>query len=182
MTGEIPQPERYVRPEARAFNVGAMSDEEITIIFRALDHLGDKPFGPDGPDHEISISDSLWEKLADDVRDLAARDPERVKGMVQGWATSEHAVDREFAASTTRSLIRYDYAFTRDTLVNLFVSEERLIGGISLLEAAMWSIENLMRDELTPEQIADFNASITAQGHDPLSPRSVPSAPPYPAS
>jgi hypothetical protein len=90
-----------------------------------------------------------------------------VKNLVSRCATSDDVVDIYFATSTAGSLVHHDYEFTRDTLLSIFVDPDRTASG-EASERAMFQIEALMRGELNPEQVEDFNAQIVRYGYDPL--------------
>jgi hypothetical protein len=154
MTHEVPQPERENTPAAQLFNVDAMSDEQIIAVFRGLEGL-------EFPTREVAdIVDGLFKQMAADMHDLVSRDPERVRNLVHRCEQSNDDASQLFSAYVAPVLVYYDYEFTRDTLISLSPIGEaarRNPGGIAG-DIAQWETEDLMRDHLTPEQIADFQA------------------------
>jgi len=174
MNHELPRPETSHTPEVRLFNVDAMSDEQIIVTYRGYwtvaNHLGNE----DTDDFDqMDIGDGLNEQVAAEVRDLASRDPERVKQLVTRTTASQEDSDQDLAANAAPALLNYDYAFTRDTLISITMGEayERCVSrGISssdsgsgyASETALGLMRELMRDRLTPEQIADFQAHAAA--------------------
>uniref|UniRef100_A0AAU2AB09 Uncharacterized protein n=1 Tax=Streptomyces sp. NBC_00093 TaxID=2975649 RepID=A0AAU2AB09_9ACTN len=139
-----------------------MSDEQIALMARSLDimarTLRDKPGTSD------NTCDAMFEGLASDVRNLAAQNPERVKELVGALTRSENSADRELAVTSVESLIGYDYVFTRETLLHLYLDrydhEDR--GGVG--EAAISVLHRLSENTLTPEQLADFNMCLRFRG------------------
>jgi len=87
------------------------------------------------------------------VRELTARNPERVKNLVFRNASSTQVADREFAASTVCSLVHYDYEYTRDTLIFLMVDQARReFSWDDACEVAHDEASLMMRDHMTPGQ------------------------------
>lgn len=152
--------ERLSRLERMKFNVERLSDEEIISLHRALYEVS-------GSDRK---ADSLWDDLTTDVRALASQSPDRVKNLVRrcsyptGYSID---VDQSFAAYVTPGLAQEDYTFTRDMLISLIAgnAHQRNLGGCAC-ELAENQLRLLMRDQLTPEQVADFNARL-APIYDP---------------
>lgn len=169
MIGEISQPEIGSVPEAQLFNVDALDNYQITMLYRALDAMAPASM-PEGEEAErqYAVCDSLWEKLAAEVRDLASRDPARVRELVSCSVQGDQA-DREFAAVTAGCLIDYDYGFTRDVLVMLYTDRNEWTSESSFLWAG-GTVARLMRDKLSPDQIADFNAQLVSYGGHELTP------------
>ena len=172
MAHETSRPEADKTTEAPLFNVDALDNEQIRVLYQALDAMApveeDMSLADETTRREREVGDALWEKLGVEVRDLASRDPERVKELVSHSAQGDKT-DREFAAVTANSLIDHDYSFTRDTLVALYVDESEW----SSESSRMWAggaIARLMRDKLTADQIVDFNAQIGTYGRDKVTP------------
>ena len=164
MSHDVSPAERYTPPEAGVFNVDAMEDEQILVLCRALDAAGAQGV-PEGLSRE-GMAVELLEQLDADLRDLAARDPERVKNLMARCVKSPYESDREVAAGVLPALLDYDYEFTRDSLIFLRVddgedrpSEERK--GRSN-DGAAGTIHELRQTRLTPAQIADFDARLAA--------------------
>ena len=111
------------------------------------------------------IADGMLTQLDADLSGPAARDPERVRDLVDQCIQSDKGPDHELALGIGPSLVNYDYAFARDTLVSLYIDG---LGGSD--EGAMMAIPRLMRDHLTPDQVADFNAHLEARGWEPMTP------------
>lgn len=144
----------------------AMSDEQIVVLFRGL-YLAEGEGNQDSdPFDQFVVASRIWGKVVDEVTDLASRAPERVRNLVAKCASSEDATDRDLAAFTAQSLVHYDYYFTRDTLISLIVDNFNLTHATYsyAAETARESIGYLMRDELTPEQAADFNDEYRRRG------------------
>ncbi|MFJ8252975.1 hypothetical protein [Streptomyces sp. NPDC094466] len=143
-----------------------MSDEQITYMARSLDAMASSVH--DAPDDSESVYDGMFEGLAADVRSLAERDPERVKGLVNALAHSEKSADRELAVTTAESLIDYDYLFAREALLYLYLDPmgHEDTGGV--WDAAVDVLHRLGQEKLTPEQYADFNARLDFMGHSEI--------------
>jgi hypothetical protein len=157
MQHEAAFPERSHTPDAPLFNLDAMSDREITVMYRGLAAAGDEiEESGEEPSH-LNTGDGLLNFLTEEVRWVATRDPERVKGLVQGLAASEDDADRDFAARTARSLVHYDYEFTRDVLFQL-MDEERADAS----EAAHFELNRIVGDGLAADQIAGLRADFVA--------------------
>lgn len=154
-----------------------MSDEQIIVLYRGIGAVAiawpqDRAAAINQEDLDIpdptQPADRLWSNLTADVRDLAKRAPERVRSVVQRCLASPKAIDREFAAYIIPGLINHDYAFTRDTLLDLaygYGEAPDYPHYADLPASAGDAIRFLMRDGLTPEQVADFQAH--AATYDP---------------
>jgi len=160
MTGEVPQPEQEGTPEVRLFNVDAMNDEQIILLNRALSATAEQETLEDS----FAMSGSLLNQLATDVRDLASRDPERVKQLVHRWAKSSESADREIAAEVASSVVHYDYDFVRDALIFIYAGMPDGESCLGASEVAAGAIPELIRDYLTPEQAGDFRARLSFYG------------------
>ena len=162
MTGEQlqppVQPERGYQPPEGLFNVDAMSDEQIVLMSRSFDAMARSL--RDEPGNDDCVYDNMFEGLAADVRGLAARNPERVKGLVRATIRSNCPSDQELASYVVPGLIDHDYYFTREALIYLYCDT----GDSQASEAAYAAICKLAKERLTPEQRADFNACLTFQG------------------
>lgn len=155
MHESTPRPERENPPYQRLFNVDVMSDEQILTLFTGM-HKG-------APGDPADTADPLFYQLSMSVRDLASRDPERVKFLLHRCEQSDDDVEHEVVGYTAQALIDYDYAFTRDALVSVYVGDAHSRSYSDVAHGASESaIRLLMRDRLTPEQQADFNARIAA--------------------
>lgn len=99
MTGEIPRPERVGPPVERLFNVDALNDDELVVIYRSIKAAAD--VAAEEGIEKAELGDNLCDRLALDVSDLAARDPERVKGLVNRCIMSNIRADQEFAVTTS---------------------------------------------------------------------------------
>jgi hypothetical protein len=163
MHHEAAFPERSHTPDAPLFNVDALSDKESTVIYRGLTAAADAIAESEEDPINMNTGDGLLDFLTEEVRWVATRDPERVKGLVQGLAASADEADKEFAARTTRSLVHYDYAFTRDVLFQLL--DEPYAADAS--EAAHFELNRMPQDGLTSDQIADLSARFTTRGFGP---------------
>ena len=164
MMHEIPRPEIIHEPEARLFNVDAMSDDQIIVLARGLTGVLDSEEVGGGRRHGDTAVGMLTQ-LETDLSGLASRDPERVRGLVEQCMQSDMGADHELALGVAPSLAGYDYEFTRDTMISLLIDG---LGGAD--EEAILAIPRFMRDQLTPDQVADFNAHLQARDHDPMHP------------
>lgn len=170
MTGEISQLEREAAPESQVFNVDAMSDDQIIVLYRAFGEIAHSAASGDGGIEEedigiesndaVAVGDGMWNQLVAGVRDLVARDPQRVRALMGRCVGSPVEIDREFAVEITPALIDYDYFFTRDTLVRTALYQDDLNSpSFSDARDSAWDqVAKLMRDRLTPEQVVDFQA------------------------
>jgi hypothetical protein len=155
MHESTPRPERENAPYQRLFNVDAMSDEQVLTLFSGIQ--GASRGDP------AETADPLFYQLALSVRDLASRDPERVKFLLHRCEQSDDDVEHQVVGYAAQALIDYDYRFTRDVLVSAFVGDAQNRSHSEVAqEASRSAIKILMRDHLTPEQAADFNARIAA--------------------
>lgn len=169
MSPEIMQPEHYRPPEAELFNVGAMSDDQIVAVYRGLitafdtqDSQGLDKRQQGGEVHDVhNVTAGLLDQLEASVSALTTADPERVKGLVSDCLQSEIEADHELALGVVSSLVHYDYAFTRDSLI--FMQSQRHIAS-QITEGAFLMVPRLMRDHLSSDQIADFNATLEGHG------------------
>ena len=160
MTHETPQPERERQPESGLFNVDSMTDEQIKLMGRSIDATARSLREAEGGSDDAY--DRMWEALAADVRNLAERDPERVKNLIDEAARGSDPADRELAAATAPGLLDYDYGFTREALVYLFADEDRMAEAAS--ETARSEMRKLAEGRLTPEQVADYNSRLNFLG------------------
>lgn len=155
--GEIPTASPELGPEVRLFNVDALSDDEIVVLFRGISAAANEGYDEaELPFDQMHTGDGLLDRLARDMRDLASRDPERVKGLVDRCARSGVVADEDLAASTVSALLPYNYEFTRDTLA--FLHANAADGTVG--ESVFLEIHRLIDNELTPEQVADFDAHV----------------------
>jgi hypothetical protein len=170
MTGEIPQPERDRGPEVRLFNVDALSDDELIVLARSFREAADHEDESE-PFSQTATYDNLLDRLALDVRDLATRDPERVKGLMSRCRESNVGGDQDLAVNTVSVLVHYDYEFTRDMLVSFLAGPDAHTEEDIRLMATS-AIRKLMRYELTSEQSDDFNVQLVrfSYTHEPLEP------------
>ncbi|WP_406176086.1 hypothetical protein [Streptomyces sp. NBC_00996] len=150
------QPEREVEPRVGLFNIEAMSDEQVTLMARSLAAMSDTL----GEIDTQNACNAMLEGLGADVRSLAQRNPERVKGLVETTMRSDCPSDQELAAYAVAGLIDHDYSFTREALVYLYCDTQDSYAS----EAAYNAICKLANERLTAEQRADFNACLTSQG------------------
>jgi hypothetical protein len=165
MVGEIPLPERDNVIEASPFDVDAMDDDQIIVLNRGLSAIGLVGRMEGDSFDEMLVGFNLQDRLLGSVRELTLRNPERVKNLVSQYARSAQTADREFVASTVCSLVHYDYEFTRDTLIFLMVDQARQeISWDTVCEAAHDETRLMMRDHMTQDQIADFNAHLAVYG------------------
>jgi len=164
MTHEIPRPETNHIPEVPFFNVDAMNDEQIIVLSRGLTGVLDFEEVGGGQRHSDTAVGMLT-KLETDLSGLASRDPERVRGLVERCMQSDMRADHELVLGVAPTLAGNDYSFTRDTMISLLIYGSELAS-----EGAITAISRLMRDHLTPDQIADFNAHLRARDHDPMTP------------
>jgi hypothetical protein len=162
MHERTPRPERENPPFERLFNVDLMSDDQVLTLFHGIYEGWAKS---DGLISETA--DPLFYQLALSVRDLASRDPERAKNLVQRCEQSNEDIDHRIVGYTAQALIDYDYAFTRDALISVYVGDaQQRSGSENAQDVAGHQMGILMRDRLTPEQAADFNARIAAYEPD----------------
>jgi hypothetical protein len=175
MPNETPRPETYRTPETSIFNVEAMSNEQIVVLYRGLATIFDATLDSDVmPNSSTGSRDQqgydvynaaggMMDQLRADLRGLTPRDPERVKELVGKCAQSENEDDHDLAVEVVPSLLHHDYAFTRDTLISLL--DSNLAG-----DSVILIIPRMMRDQLNQYQIEDFNAHLQARGEEPMSP------------
>ncbi len=161
---EAARPEAYQTPESSIFNVEAMSDEQIILLHRGLTSAFDSEEVASGI-RDKDIAEGMVSQLRSDFGNLASRDPERVKRLVEWCMHSDKGYDHEFAETIAPSLVAHDYPFVRDTLISLSIDGLEMAS-----EGTFLTIPRLMRDHLTPEQVADFNAHLEVRGADPMSP------------
>ena len=164
MPHESIHPETEHTPELRFFNVDAMSNDEIVTLSRGLTGALDSADVGGGEQYR-NIAGEMLIQLDADIRDLASRDPERVRNLVEQCMQSDKGADHELALGITPSLASYDYAFIRDVMISLLVDG---LGGAN--EEALIAIPRMMRDRLTPDQVADFNAHLQARDQEPMTP------------
>lgn len=159
MAEQAPRPERENPPYERLFNVDAMSDDQILTLFQGL-YTGHGEASDMDPSE---TADPLFYQLALSVRDLAARDPERVKGLMHRCEQSSDDIEHQVVGYTAQALIDYDYEFSRDALISVYVGDaQQRSHSETAQNAAGNQMKILMRDHLGPEQLADFNARIAA--------------------
>ncbi|WP_280410290.1 hypothetical protein [Nocardia brasiliensis] len=139
-----------------------MSDDQIITLSRALAaaRLADMPSDDVPIDRE---SYELGDSLSYAVCEMGERDPERVKRIVQHCANSEAKSDWEFAAYATPGVVDHDWEFVRDTLIR-FVTDPKFKFDQAREHAEDLIIPDLMRDQLTREQVVDFNAALMDAG------------------
>jgi hypothetical protein len=168
MAGEVPRPEREWQPRTGLFNVDAMSEDEIVILYRSLALLVEQVQDESGD--EDTVGNEMWEVLAADVRGLVARDPERVKNLVHRCTMSHKAVDREFAAYTAASLIDYDYSFTRDALVFLEAVPDResVEGHYDIASEAGGILTVVIESEFEPPSAGEIATDLALATNGPL--------------
>jgi hypothetical protein len=162
---DLSSPEREQTPKPRLFNVDEMSDVQIIVTNRAIGfgaYWNPDEIEADGFE-AMTVADELHDYLAEAVRGLATRDPERVKQLAQRCLNSKNQDDLMFAAKFIEGLIEYDYAFTRDSLIWLLVSDEPNYADHDGWVDAKDALERLANERLTPEQIDDFSRAMTAQ-------------------
>jgi len=170
MTHEAPRSETYRTPEEGLFNVAAMTDEELFEVNAALrehfDYVDENYFDPTVGAKRHHESHNLIDRFTADVRGLAAYNPDRVRGIVAKCIQSKTGSAHLLAVETAGSLLGFDYTFARDTLIDIHLNRRRPDGhsfdGRASGEAS-FTIARLMRDLLTQEQIADFNATIVSR-------------------
>ena len=174
MAHEASQPETSHTPETRLFNVDAMSDDQIVVLNRGMWAVADEIIGDKLFTQEVDFF--VHERVGDEVRGLAASDPARVKRLVERLTLSDVGVDHKLAAQVVPELIDFDYAFTRDTLISIYIGntyEQMRVkhDPHDASETADDQISYLMRDHLTPDQIADFQRHAAFYDPDmPLEP------------
>jgi hypothetical protein len=162
-----PRPETYETPErVPLFNVDDMSDAQIIVTNRALWMAADYGIQDGDSFDQMLTGDNLHIKLANDVRDLASRDPERVKNLITVCAYSGIEHDQELAAKSVRGLVGYDYGFTTDILLSMLTEPDGYRKFNDLAETARDEVRLMMRDNMTPEQIDAFNARYLRYGDD----------------
>jgi hypothetical protein len=155
MKETAPRPERENQPYQQLFNVDAMSDAQILILFAGI-HGGHETYGDPS-----DVADPLFYQLALSVRDLASRDPGRVKFLLHRCEQGGDEIEHQVAGYTAQALINYDYGFTRNALISVYVGDAQHRSSSEVARNASRSaIEILMRDHLTAERQADFNARI----------------------
>ncbi|MFI2116337.1 hypothetical protein ACH489_17865 [Streptomyces rubiginosohelvolus] len=145
------------------FDVEKMSDDQIVMMVRSLGAMA-ATLRDEAAEND-AVCDSLFDGLAADVRNLACRNPERVKRFLGELARSENRYDRELAVTTAGSLIDYDYLFTREVMLHIHIdSLKHQIHGDSVFDVSIEALASLVRNRLTPEQTADFNARLSFEG------------------
>lgn len=165
MTHEVPKPEQDHSPIPGMFNVEAMSDEHITLTYRSMFDTWQATCKPEEAQPEWESLGRVIESLALDVRNLGARDPVRVRGFVQKLIASGNAAERNLAAETVGSLVGFDYAYTRDALIYLEAHGSTGLDDQSWVsESAYFKMRELRDEQLTPEQVADFNVRLDMHG------------------
>lgn len=152
MAHEGPQFEQDRLRETQVFKVETLSDHQILLLYRGLSTVG---IPDDAADKAL---DGLYRQLIADVQGLGSRDPGRLKNLVDHCEQSYNGYDQELGAEVAPGLMEYDYEFVRDTLVSLAASEA--------MDATRFVISDLMRDRLTPDQIADFNTRLAVHGDE----------------
>src|SRR5579859_1577099 len=114
MAGEVSPPERDSAPESHLFNVDMMNDDQIVVLGRGLWALEEAEYQDDDSLDSLTIGESMHEQLTREVRELALRDPERIKALVQRLEASSEDSDQEIAARAVPELVSFDYELTRD--------------------------------------------------------------------
>lgn len=141
-------------PEVQLFNVDAMLYEQIIVLHRGLMEVADRGRQESDTFDTMDIGDRMNEQLYPAVRNLATRDPERVKQIIEHGLASRVTADQELVGRTLESLVHYDWEFTRDTFVRFTVNKGHEFDGDAAY-AAHCRLSILMRDTLTPEQTDD---------------------------
>lgn len=156
MSRERPNPEQKGASEGNVlFNVDVMSDRQIYTVYTRLISIKSRLF--EHPDDEPFV-DSLSDQLRSAVFDLANRNPDRVRNLVRTYTDDPTDGHHEFAAEMVPALLDHDYEFTRDTLISIAIGDawaRSQDGGIGH-DTARDEIRYLMRDRLTPAQVADW--------------------------
>lgn len=162
MTHESPQPEREGKPEkGYLFNVGKMTDEQIYATWHALITV-EHPVRAD-----LEVIGELADQLTSSVSTLADHDPERLQNMVRSYIDSGVETRRELAATITPALFECNYEFTRDVLIELAAGEGAVRSDDFGKTMADFYARLFMRDRLTSEQVADWQARYAQHNPDP---------------
>lgn len=163
MTNEVPSPEREVLPAERLFNLEAMSDEQILVAYRGFGMIAHEGNDEADPFDQMQVGDSLSDQFVAEVRDLAVRDPERVRRIVGRSVMSSNDIDHELGAHAASHLIEYDYKFARDVLIHLCVTGDDTHIAFPR-DVARHEIYDLVRNRLTPDQADDFRTRMASHG------------------
>lgn len=162
MSHEVPNHEREGNRNIALFNVDVMTDDDIVVLYRGISTIADHhPHTTDQFD-PTTTGDDMCDRLASEIRALAARDPERVKQLVHRAAFSVDSYDRSLAANSVVGLVQYDWEFTRDVIVHLAVDHDnpRIVGEGLHYESISDAINSLRNEVLDPEQLDDLNARL----------------------
>lgn len=153
-------PEMESVHETPLFDLDAMTDDEIIVTHRAITQLANAgPRSSDGFDAQF-ISDSLGDRLSRQVVELGARAPERVKAILARCLRSDLESDGELIPPAAAGIVSSNYELARDSLISYLVRPEVTYAP----EIARGFASDMMRDSMTPEQVADFNSRYLAAG------------------
>jgi hypothetical protein len=156
-----PRSERDSLPERQLFNLGAMTDSEITVLAEALGREGerscyeprDAPYW--GGDNRPDLGDELQLALSAEVVQLTEHERARGKALLCSWANSDSGFRRMAAADCAVGIARFDYAFAKDLAVYI-ANAPSLTGNIDR-ETARAVIDAFI-EAADPEEAADLEA------------------------
>jgi hypothetical protein len=162
----------FGRIQADVFNLDVMTEDQIIVSHRGLAQLADAGPNADDSIDQTAVGDNLSDRLVSGIRELASRDPERLKHLVHRCVTSNNDADRLLGVYVAPSLVAYDYGFTRDALVYSMVDQATgRVAWHGIAEAARLEARELFRDSMSPVQRADFNDQLAFYGNDiPIEP------------
>ncbi|BCK57869.1 hypothetical protein NWFMUON74_56410 [Nocardia wallacei] len=145
-----------------------MTDEQIIVLHRGIGVAANRgEYREEDGFNAMVVGDSISENIWMSLRQLAERQPDRVKRIVEKCANSDIEEDWDLPANAVSGLVDQDYPFVRDTLIRFIT--DRSYGTAIATDGAERAAEKLIRDRLTDGQIADFNYHyILAGGEDEL--------------
>ena len=152
-----PQPEREPLPSYSVFNLDAMTDEQILTTGRAFYALMEARYEDRA---QVKMTQTMANVLSDDFRTLAARHPNRARGIVDHLIALREGQPHHGAPDDDLSLATYwslriapvDYEFTKSRLLHL----GKMRGAFDAVASASSSLEYYV----TPEQYADWEEAF----------------------
>jgi hypothetical protein len=166
MASEIPQPERYRRPEGGVFNLFAMTGDQVVALGRALFALAYAKVEQNGEGTPMKdAGDYMWHALAVDIGRTAAQHSEHGRKLLLTLTTSDHDHDLKLAANALPTVAESDYELARDTLLALdrHVSELPDSEADVPVSLAVFLAVDYMCEELPSEQSTELRSRYEAQ-------------------
>lgn len=147
------RPEGY--PGPGLFNVGAMSNDQIVMLGRALDREDIRLTGKTQQLDPLNMTAGMIEHLGSDIAQMVTSDPERGRDFLSNLARSEVVNDRNLAAAAAVPLaLNGEYEFARDVLL-IAQQADRSQGDVGLADGRASDLVKLLR-QTRPDQADDL--------------------------